>query len=104
MNSARTELPHEVVPSTESAEPASQADRRKFDTRSELSDQVGTDTMLVRDGTTPRQVLLEQMANEEIEELTRRGGVVAESALTMDFAPKDGTKGELAFTFARGRR
>src|SRR5437762_2321436 len=80
MSSTKTDLPQEVAPPTESAEQLSAAARRKFDTRSELSEQVGTDTVLVRDGKTPRQVLLEQIANEQNEALTRTHGGIAEGA------------------------
>jgi hypothetical protein len=80
MSSTRTEPEQEVAPPVESTEPSSPAARRKFDTRSELSEQVGTDTVLVRDGKTPRQVLLEQIASEENEALARNRQAVAESA------------------------
>src|SRR5436309_6591401 len=80
MSSTKIDLPQEVAPSSESSESSPPDTRRKFDTRSELSDQVGTDTVLVRDGKTPRQVLLEQIAIEENEALSRNRQAVAESA------------------------
>lgn len=67
MSSTKTDLPQEVAPVVDSAQQSSEATQKKFDTRSELSEQVGTDTVLVRDGKTPRQVLLEQIAIEESE-------------------------------------
>src|SRR5262245_38812574 len=65
MSNTKTDLPQEVAPVVDSAQQSSDATRKKFDTRSELSEQVGTDTVRVRDGKTPRQVLLEQIAIEE---------------------------------------
>jgi hypothetical protein len=80
MSSTHTESPQEVAPPVQSTEQSSPVAKRKFDTRSELSEQVGTDTVLVRDGKTPRQVLLEQLACEENEALSRNRQAVAESA------------------------
>ncbi len=80
MSSTHTESPQKVAPPVESTEQSSQAAKRKFDTRSELKEQVGTDTVLVRDGKTPRQVLLEKIASEENEALSRNRQAVAESA------------------------
>ena len=78
--SSTTESPQKVAPPVENTEQSSQAAKRKFDTRSELKEQVGTDTVLVRDGKTPRQVLLEQIAIEENEALARNRQAVAEGA------------------------
>src|SRR5437763_6112715 len=78
MGSTKTDLPQEVASPIERGQPSSPDTRRKFDTRSELSEQVGTDTVLVRDGKTPRQVLLEQIAIEENEARSLLG--VTESA------------------------
>src|SRR5207302_4532581 len=80
MGSTKTDLPQEVASPIERGQPSSPDTRRKFDTRSELSEQVGTDTVLVRDGKTPRQVLLEQIAIEENEALARNRQAVAEGA------------------------
>jgi len=79
MSSTDTQSSQEVAPPLESVEQSSPEAKRKFDTRSELKEQVGTDTVHVRDGKTPRQVLLEQIAREGNQALTRNRDVVTES-------------------------
>src|SRR5207248_8059437 len=85
MSSTDTQSPQEVAPPVDSVEQSTPEVKRKFDTRSELSEQVGTDTVLVRDGKTPRQVLLDEVAREETEGLTRSRQTVTESASEKPF-------------------
>jgi hypothetical protein len=80
MSSTDTKALHDIALPPETADQSSAPARRKFDTRSELKEQVGTDTLLVRDGKTPKQVLLEQIANEGNQALTRNREFVTEDA------------------------
>src|SRR5689334_10010651 len=89
MSSTDTES-QKVTPPVESPEQSSPAAKRKFDTRSELSEQVGTDTLLVPAGKTPRQVLLEQIASEENEALTRKHRAIAEGTPERPFVQELG--------------
>jgi len=79
MSRTETKALQDIALPPETADQPSAPVRRKFDTRSELSEQVGTDTVQVRDGKTPRQVLLEQIANEGNQALGQNRGVATES-------------------------
>jgi hypothetical protein len=79
MSRTETKALQDIALPPETADPSSAPVRRKFDTCSELSEQVGTDTVQVRDGKTPRQVLLEQIANEGNPALGQNRGVATES-------------------------
>jgi hypothetical protein len=70
MSNADTDRQENIATPDKGIEQSGLAAKRKFETRSELSDQVGIDTLLVRDGKTPRQIL-EEALSQETEGLAR---------------------------------